>query len=215
MTKDTIVTIAVSLLGASAFALTLLTVRREFFPPPTQPSSIVNDWKPFSVEGELSGPATAPAVIVVFSDYECPYCRALEARLFGLRQRYPKRMSVVWRHLPLEGHEFAYPAAVAAVCAAEQGRFEAFHQQLFGKADVLLGARWTEAAVASGVEDTVSFRMCLGSDRAAAVIDRDREAARRLGAVATPTLLVNDALFRGVPPDLERIVEREIEGTGN
>src|SRR6185503_6117111 len=79
--------------------------------------------------------------VVEFADFECPYCRALHPVLKRVIQDYPAdRVHFVRKHVPLEMHELARPAARAAVCTEEQGKGEAM-------ADALVQAELSEAAI--------------------------------------------------------------------
>src|SRR5260221_460900 len=63
------------------------------------------------------GPAKAPMTIVMFSDFECPYCKqAVDVlnRALGAEQ---SKIRIVFRHLPLPGHSWARQAAEMAACA--------------------------------------------------------------------------------------------------
>ncbi len=71
------------------------------------------------------GPAPAPLVIV-YADFECPFCAVLHGRL----ERLP--VQVVFRHFPVRSsHPRAWPAACAAEAAGAQGRFWEMHDRLF------------------------------------------------------------------------------------
>ncbi len=210
MSKETIATTAAAILAVCAASLTAVNIRREFFPPPTRPVNTVSDWMWYAAVGHRIGPAKAAVTVVVFSDYECPFCRTLERELSVLRKDYPEDLAVVWRHFPLEGHEFALPAAKAAVCAAEQESFAAFHQRLFQRVELLGTIPWSVLAASAGVHDTSVFNDCLRGEAPALIVERDVSAARRLGVNATPTLLINSAQFRGLPGDLEKIIRRQL-----
>jgi protein-disulfide isomerase len=58
------------------------------------------------------GPVNAPVTLVVFSDYQCPFCRHLHEVLTQLHELYPDRLRIVWKDLPLPMHSFARPAAL-------------------------------------------------------------------------------------------------------
>ena len=76
--------------------------------------------------------ATNPVVTIVeFSDFECPFCKQVQSALKQIVDSYGPEVRLVFKHLPLEGHRNSLPAARAAYCAAEQGRFWQFHDALF------------------------------------------------------------------------------------
>lgn len=206
---DWISTSAVVLLALCAVTLTWSNVRRAFFPSAemlTEPADSVSNWADYAVGGSRVGPSQAAVTLIVFSDYQCPSCRQLFLKIDMISRTYPQDVAVVWRHLPLEGHPFAVPAARASVCAANEGRFEAMHSLLFLMRDSLGLVSWPSLALRAGIRDTVAFAACLRRGDTQARIDSDASAARAVHAVATPTLLVNELQYVGAPQDLMRIV---------
>ena len=89
------------------------------------------------------GRADAPLTIVEFTDYQCPYCRQFQAQTFAqLKKNYidTGKLRFIVRDLPLEFHSAARPAAEAAHCAAEQGKFWEMHHALLDRQRA--AARW-------------------------------------------------------------------------
>lgn len=210
--KESVATAAVAILAVCAAALTALNIQRTLFPSSrniTQPIDTISNWGSFASVGQRVGPDGARVTLVVFSDYRCPHCRRLERELFRLRQRFSDELAVVWRHFPGERDEVARLAARAAVCGAEQGAFDAINVLLFNTLDSLR-ERSSAIAARAGIKDTVLFKECLRRDRSALAVDRDISAARRLRILVTPTLLINEALYSGLPNDLVMIVRREL-----
>lgn len=202
-------TVALVILAVCAAALTAGNVRRAFFPSPgmfTQPVDSVSNWEEFSVVGSRVGPSTAAVTIVAFSDYQCPVCRRFLTNVSLVRQMYSQDVSVVWRHLPLRSHPLAVPAARAAVCAEEEGRFEEVHALLFLMQDSLGAVSWSTLAARVGIPDTIAFSACLVRTNTQSRIDSDLAAARAVHAIGTPTILVNGLEYIGSPRDLARIV---------
>ena len=81
-----------------------------------------------------TGPATAPVTIVEFLDYQCPYCHRAQAVVDEVLQQYEGKVRFVHRDFPLDGHAEAVPAARAARCAGEQGKFWEYHRSLLVQA---------------------------------------------------------------------------------
>ena len=72
--------------------------------------------------------------IVVFSDYQCPYCARLEPTLKQLLQQNEGKIKIYFRDFPLSSiHPFSEKAAEASRCAAEQGKYWEYHDMLFQK----------------------------------------------------------------------------------
>src|SRR4029079_16317299 len=119
-----------------------------------------------------------PAVTIVeFSDFECPYCNAVQRTLKQVLENYGSNVRLVFKHLPLEGHRNSLPAARAAYCAAEQDRFWQFHDVLFG-AKELSPAVFTQIANDLGL-GVPKFQECLNSEQSRAAIVKDLELAQR------------------------------------
>jgi len=147
----------------------------------------------------VRGAADAPVHVVVFSDFECPFCRRTEPVLNRLFERFPREVRFVWKNFPLSIHPGAAGAAEAAQCAHDQGRFWDYHDALFAAAVVpdQQGFR----AVANGLGlDGVAFDECLQSHRRAAEVKADITAGQRAGVEGTPTVFVNGVAFVGALP---------------
>ena len=72
--------------------------------------------------------SSKPLVTIVgFSDFECPFCSAVQNTLKQIVETYGRDVRLVFKHLPSEGHRNSLPAARAAYCANEQDRFWQFH----------------------------------------------------------------------------------------
>jgi protein-disulfide isomerase len=200
----------VSVLGVCAIAVTGLVVRHEFFPPAAAPAQQVSpvladslsetNWKELTASGHWIGATNAQVVFVEFSDFQCPSCRTWIRELQSLQTLRPEAVAIVFHHLPLsEIHREAVHAAVASECAADGGRFEAFHNFLFRNQDHLNAALYAEAADSVQLQDLGAFRTCLTDPRIAERVDKDRSRADRLGLTATPTVWVNRLRLSRVP----------------
>ncbi|MEJ7810796.1 MAG: thioredoxin domain-containing protein [Gemmatimonadaceae bacterium] len=164
----------------------------------------INDGARIAEAGIIVGDSAAPVRVVEFLDFECRYCQRFQRTLAELRARHPKGVAVVYRHFPISRVGYSLPAAVAAECAAAQGRFESFAELLFAAQDTLARVVLEAAALQAGVSDTARFRACRAGPAARARVDEDIRAATRLGITATPTVLVADQLLVGEVP-LEKL----------
>jgi protein-disulfide isomerase len=138
----------------------------------------------------VRGPEGAP-LVVVYGDYECPFCAALEPRLHELELR------VAFRHFPVRAsHPRAEAAAHAAEAAAAQGAFWAMHDSLFGDQGRLEDPHLWARAERLGL-DVERFDADRRSQR---VADRVREQFRgavRAGVVTTPTVFADAERYAG------------------
>lgn len=138
----------------------------------------------------MRGPADAPLVLV-YADFECPYCALAAGQLASARLR------VAFRHFPVRtSHPRAWAAAAAAEAAARQGRFWEMHDLLFGDQGRLEDPHLWERARRLGL-DLERF----DADRRGPVIEarvrRDFESGVKGAVVTTPTLIAGGARYAG------------------
>lgn len=163
-------------------------------------------------EAPMEGGEDADVTLVEFGDFECPYCANLSETLRILLTRYPHRLQIVYRHLPLSGHEHARAAAIAAICAGEQGEFWELHDLLFANQGAL--SEEDLRGYAESLElDMEAWDACQSSDRPRERLNRDEAAAIEAGVYAVPTTYVNGSPVVGAKPldEFEAIVDRAIE----
>jgi protein-disulfide isomerase len=150
-----------------------------------------------AIDGQPAlGSESAPVVIVEFMDYECPFCRKFARTTFvDLRQRYIDAGKVRWvaRNLPLPTHPRARPAAIAARCAAAQGRFWEMHDVLLTDSGSMADDELRAHARRFGLDEP-AFSACLRSDEHGVALDADLEVARAARVRATPSFLVGRAV---------------------
>jgi protein-disulfide isomerase len=162
--------------------------------------TLLSNWGEITARGHWIGSESAPVVIAEFGDFECPYCAEFEHVVRDAISANGGKVSLVFRHWPLRAHRFAYPAARASECAADQGMFLAYHDLLFDKRDSLGLISFDEMARRSGVPDLALFKRCDTKPGSVATIDQDASLARAIGAHGTPAVIVNGLLLAR-PPD--------------
>jgi len=154
------------------------------------------------LDGEFAarGSAHAPVTMVVFSDFECPYCKRLKEMVDDeplLKSGTEVRL--VFRHMPMSQHPWAQQAAEAAACAQFQSPdvFWEFHDKLFEKQETITAInatrRVSELARTTPGLDAGRFEECMKRQMSFGAVVRDRELGNRLGVVATPTVFLNGA----------------------
>ena len=152
------------------------------------------------------GSAQAPVQIVVFSDFECGFCRQLTTVLHQVQAEFAPDVAIIFRHFPLQGHPRALPAAVAAECAAEQGAFWPYHDKLFADGGDLTDARLIELAVSLGL-DQQRFTTCLQSAPPRQIVEANFREAMELGLPGTPCVFINGRRLQGALT-YENVVKR-------
>ena len=158
------------------------------------------------------GPASAPVTLVVFSDFQCPYCKNYSTTLKELPKNYGKKVRLVFRQFPLTSmHRFAQKAAEASLCAAEQGRFWEMHDLLFQDSKSLENSDLKAKAVKLGL-NSAAFNVCLDQSRTGGRIREDIRAGAGAGVDGTPALFVNGRYLNGVRPyeEIAALVDEEL-----
>lgn len=130
-------------------------------------------------------------LVVVYGDYECPFCAVLEARLAAAPVR------VAFRHFPVRGsHPRAEAAARAAEAAAAQGAFWPMHDALFADQGRLEDPHLWARAEALGL-DLARFDADRRSDAAADRVRADFRGGVRAGVATTPTAFADGRRLAG------------------
>ena len=168
------------------------------------------------VRSPTLGDRLHPVQLVVFSDYQCPYCVALEPQLKALYERYKGKLGVTIKHFPLSSHKAARPAAMAAYCAHKQGRFWPMHEALLASHATLSGSVIDGIARQVGL-DMGTYGDCLEEPESSRHIDADRQEGVRAGLQGTPTLLFNgrryDLSFGTSVESLSKVVDQLLAET--
>jgi protein-disulfide isomerase len=145
------------------------------------------------------GPKDAPLQVVVFSDFQCPFCGRVEPTLSRMQKEYGGQVRLVWKNYPLPFHENAAPAAEAALAAEAQGKFWEMHDKLFADQQHLDRATYEKYAGELGL-DLPRFKSDLDSARFKDRIDADRRAADAVGVIGTPSVFINGRKIAGAYP---------------
>jgi predicted DsbA family dithiol-disulfide isomerase len=158
------------------------------------------------------GSASAPVTVVVFSDFQCPYCKAFSATLKQAAQKYGDKIRLVFRQFPLTAiHPNAQKAAEASLCAAGQQKFWEMHDLLFQNQSYLSVQDLKNRADRLGL-DVTAFNACLDGGKSAAIVHEDLAAGFRAGAEGTPASFVNGRFIGGNVPldELSALIDDEL-----
>lgn len=147
------------------------------------------------------GSASAPVTIVEFSDFQCPFCGRFHRETFPALQRlYGDQVRWIFVNYPIAGHEWGEPAAIAGECAARQGRFWEFADQVFGNQERLSGDFLRKDVPAAIGVDAEAYLACMNNRETASEVAADLAEAKRVGVGATPTFYVNGIQVVGAQP---------------
>lgn len=145
------------------------------------------------------GPDDAPVVLMVFSDFECPFCGKLKPTLASLMEAYPGRLKIVFKHNPLKFHVNAIPASMASLAAHAQGKFWAYHDLLFENNRELEAEDLRSYAEQIGL-DMKAFDAFMSAASGEAQIMRDIALSRAFGVTGVPASFVNGKPLVGARP---------------
>jgi protein-disulfide isomerase len=167
-----------------------------------------------SADGRPSlGPASAPVLLVLFSDFQCPYCKMFSGTIKEITQKYGNNVHLIFRQFPLTSlHPDAQRAAEASLCANTQGHFWEIYDLLFQDQNSLNDEDLRAKAVKLGL-DVSAFNACFDSKRYAGEIREDVLAGSAAGLDGTPALFVNGRLLYGNHPyaDIAAMIDEELK----
>ncbi len=161
----------------------------------------------------VRGKADAPVTLVLFSDFECPWCGKFEPVVMQLLTANPDKVRVAFKHLPLPMHQHAEEAAIAAIAAQKQGKFWEMHDALFQV------TAWSpnsvdEAARKVGL-NLEQLRVDMNAPDVRMQLMKDKNDAQAADVSATPTLFVNGRPVRDrAPAALQAMVDEALAAGG-
>ncbi len=135
--------------------------------------------------------------LVMFGDFQCPFCLGAQSVLRRVRSRLGERLLFAFRHLPIpERHPLAPLAAEASEAAAAQGRFWDYHDALYGAQPKLSRETMLATAADLGLDaERIAGEVDAGAHRDR--VARDLASAAASGATGTPTFFVNGVRHLG------------------
>jgi len=167
----------------------------------------------------MLGSPTAAVTVEEFADFQCPSCAQSHPVLKEIQQIYGSRIKFIFRHFPLNIHDKAYDAAVAAEAAGEQGKFWAMQDQLFANQQAWASPSanhrqlFNEYAQKIGL-DVDKFQTAMAGIATKNRVDQDAARARGMGVSSTPSVYINNRLipYPEVKVDsLRRIIDAELQ----
>lgn len=168
-----------------------------------------------SMADPVLGPADAAVAAVIFSDFDCRFCRNQEEVLKELLALYPGSVKLVRKDYPenLPGSA-SWLSAIAGRCAQTQGRFWQLHDALYGGRAPLDREEILRLAGGLGL-DRKKFQRCLDGSETKTLIDDNIAEADALGLSGVPFVFINDQEFLGEAglEELKMAVEEELDGT--
>ncbi len=188
-------------------------------PAPSQPSdqqgqqgnTDIVDLSQINMSGEpVLGESDAPVTMVIYEDFECPFCKRFEDNAFqNIKSNYVDtgQVKVIWKDRPLtQLHPWAEPAAAAMECVYRESGDDAFwtvKSKIFANQNSISTSNVESQIKTWAAEEGVSesaVQSCIDNDNPLEEVRRDSENGKNLGASGTPTAFVNGRKLVGAQP---------------
>lgn len=167
-------------------------------------------------DARIWGNKSAKVTIVEYSDFECPFCKRGYTTLEDVHKKYGDKVRILFKHLPLDFHPMAMPAAQYFEAIRLQGADKAkkFHDYVFENQQNLGSKKekFLEEAAKKAGADLAQVKKDINTEAVKKVIEADMEEARKFGFNGTPGYLVNGVSIRGAYPieEFSKIIDQHL-----
>jgi protein-disulfide isomerase len=154
--------------------------------------------------------------VVIFSDFQCPYCKVLHLTIIGKAIKdYGDKVLFVFKQFPLDMHPQAGSAALAAECANEQGKFSPYADKLFNLQDDWGKSTGTQKFKTYAVQlglNASQFNSCLDEKKYQDKIDKSISEGKDFSVSGTPSVFINDQFKGGASSyeEIKALIEKEL-----
>jgi protein-disulfide isomerase len=155
---------------------------------------------------------SCPITIVEYSEFQCPYCSRAMPAVKRVLSEYRGKVSWTVRDFPLSFHDRARPAAIAAHCAGDQGKFWHMYQAMFDNQSELQDEHLKKYAH-KVVSDKAKWDECIKNPLMKnSIIDSNMESGIKVGVTGTPAFFINGRRISGALPfeEFKRIIDEEL-----
>ena len=166
-------------------------------------------------DAPVKGPASAKVTVVLFSDFQCPFCSRALPVMKEIEDEYKGKVRLAFKQLPLPFHDKAHLAAQASLAANEQGKFWPYHDKLFANQGALDRPSLEKYAEELGL-NMAKFKAALDSGKYKDKVDSDAKEGAAVGASGTPTFFINGTKVVGAQPfpAFKTIIDQELKSKG-
>ena len=160
----------------------------------------------------IAGDKNAPVKVVIWSDFECPFCSRVNPSINQIKKEYGDKVVVAFKHFPLPFHKNATRAAVASLAAHRQGKFWEMHDKLFENAKALQESDLEGYAKAIGL-DVAKFKKDMQDKELEAWVKQDMAEGSKVGVNGTPATYINGRKVSGAQPfpAFKAIIDEELK----
>jgi len=157
------------------------------------------------------GPVDAPVTLMIFDDFQCPYCARLLPTLEKVMEAYPTQVRMVFKHFPLNMHKFARQAAIASIAARNQGKFWPLHDQLFANYNQLNDDKIRQLAESVGL-DMERFDKDIANPALQQEVAADLQLGTDSGVRGTPAVYINGVQLKDRSlPGFRKAIDAELK----
>jgi protein-disulfide isomerase len=162
--------------------------------PSPEPTSVpvVSD------DDHIRGNKDAEITIIEYSDFECPFCGNFHPTMQQVMTNYEGKVRWIYRHFPLSFHPSALPAANAAECASEQGKFWEYADQLFVNQANLSDSFYKQLATQQGL-NVSKWENCYKTNKYNSKIELQSQEGANAGVSGTPGSFIIDKNGNAIP----------------
>ncbi len=196
-------------IGIIAFSIAIIVGAVFYFSKP-EPTFTREELIP--KDAHVYGNASASAFLVEFSDFQCPACKGYQSILKQILDEYKDKLTFVYRHFPLDQHNQAMNAAIAAEAASKQDKFWEMHDGIFAEdQEAFTPETFTKVATTLKL-DMDQYAKDLKDPALQAIVEADKAAGNKFGVAATPTFYLNGKKLDIVrPQDLSDAVKAAVK----
>ena len=180
-------------------------------------AEFANPKQPEVGEGRvIFGPKDAPITIVEYSDFECPFCSRGYNTLKELMGKYPGKIRVLYKHLPLNFHPLAEPAAryYEAIALQDHKKATQFHDKIFEQQGQLKteGQGMLDRLAKEVGANVTKLAKDKDSQKVTDIIEADKAEAAKFGFSGTPGFLINGVSIKGAYPaaEFQKVIDRHL-----
>ncbi|MFN7906294.1 MAG: DsbA family protein [Pseudobdellovibrionaceae bacterium] len=162
------------------------------------------------------GNKNAKITIVEYSDFECPFCTKGHVTVKEILKNYPNDVRILFKHLPLDFHPKALPAAKYYEALARQGhdKAEKFHDAMFESQNELKtkGEAFMKDVAKKLGANMTKLEADLKDESLLKRIDSDIEEAKKFNISGTPGFVINGVSLRGAYPysEFQSIIDKHL-----
>jgi protein-disulfide isomerase len=168
----------------------------------------------------IFGNKEAPITIIEYSDFQCPYCGRGYMTVKEVQKDYGDKVRVVFKHLPLDFHPMAMPAAkyFEAIAKQDPKKAEKFHDEVFSNQKELssAGEKFLKATAKKVGANLAKVEKDINSEDVQKRIQADMEEAKKFEFSGTPGFLINGVSLRGAypAPEFKKIIDKQLAAAG-